>query len=226
MQRTDPAVRDAFADAGWLTRWHTRVRWAVAPMTRVERALPSRGSILEFGCGHGVFSIFAALKSPHRRIVGVDIDDRKVNVARAAAQHTGLPSDRLRFDVVTPGWVPSTKNRWDAIVIVDVLYLLGSTEANRLLDATVDAIAPGGRILVKEVDTTQSGRMAVLTAEERIMTRLGLTGGSVVEMIPIDSIEHRLRSGGLTTERSDLSRGFHAPHCLVVADLTPDHPTE
>lgn len=218
MQSSEPRLRAAFAGAPRRTRWHTALRWAVAPMASVEASLPAAGAILEIGCGHGLFSIFCALESHSRQIVGVDIDERKIDEARAAAHRAGLTNDRVRFEVVDQAWTPSGADQWDAVVIIDVLYLLGTERALRLLDDAAASITPSGRLLVKEVDTTRWRRMALLTVEEWFMTGVGATRGDAVQMLPTERIERGLRDAGMDTTRRDLSKGFHVPHCLVVAD--------
>lgn len=242
----DRRIVAAYSEASWRARVHTRLRWTVAPLPTVAASVPTTGRVLDIGCGHGLFSLLVALESPSRRVLGVDVDDRKVASARAAADRAGLGEDRLRFEVITPDWLPAdappwdapsppdttttvaapvVPAPWDAVVILDVLYLMGTGRALSLLEAAARVVAPGGRVLVKEVDTTRHARMALLTAEEQVMTRLRITRGHVVEMLPIDLIEQTLRAAGMTTTRSDLSAGFHVPHCLVLGEQPTAQPS-
>ena len=77
-------------------------------------------------------------------MVGVDIDTDKIAVGTRALAPLG---ERATVSVGVSGRVP--EGPWDAIVILDVLYLLPSAEQHALIDRCVAALAPGGRLLVK-----------------------------------------------------------------------------
>ena len=121
------------------TRVHATVRWWSAPFPAVEAALPASGRVLEIGCGHGLFSSFAAMAGPARSVVGVDIDARKIAQAQAARRR--LPGVDLRFEVAPSGAVPA--GPWDAVVVIDMLYLLPRAEQRDLLAAAAAQLAPG-----------------------------------------------------------------------------------
>src|SRR5438132_13301334 len=50
----------------------------------VERYVPKKGFIVDLGCGHGLFACVLREGSPTRRVLGIDLDPRKIEVARAA----------------------------------------------------------------------------------------------------------------------------------------------
>ena len=103
--------------------------------------------MLEIGCGHGLFSSFAALAGPARSVVGVDIDAAKIAQAQAARRR--LPGVDLRFEVAPSGAVPA--GPWDAIVVIDMLYLLPRAEQRRLL-ADAAAQLGAGRAVADQGD--------------------------------------------------------------------------
>src|SRR5688572_2964589 len=61
----------------------------------VERYVPRHGFIVDIGCGHGLFANVLAEASDARRVLGVDVDERKIAVARATAEGRAA----LRFEV-------------------------------------------------------------------------------------------------------------------------------
>ncbi len=82
--------------------------------------------------------------SSERNITGVDYDEEKISVA----DHGYLKTDRLQFfcaDVTT-----FELEKYDGIVISDVLHYLPSEAQEILLERCMDALNPGGTLLVRE----------------------------------------------------------------------------
>ncbi|WP_258726413.1 class I SAM-dependent methyltransferase [Cellulomonas sp. NS3] len=193
-------------------RAHVAVRWWSAPFAAVAAALPPAGRILEIGCGHGLFSAYAHFAAPARDVVGVDIDESKIAHARAAA--SGV--EGLHFDVAPSGAVPP--GPWDAVVVVDVLYLLPADAQRRLLAETVALLAPGGTLVVKEMGTEPSWKVRWNTLQETLSVRvLRITAGSSFDFVPPATMAGWLRELGLDVELRRLDRGRAHPHHLLVA---------
>ncbi|MFD2091069.1 class I SAM-dependent methyltransferase [Blastococcus deserti] len=196
-------------------RLHVLVRWLSCPFPPVVEVLPSTGRVLEVGCGHGLFSGYLARRSPGLRVRGVDIDADKIAVAA-----TSLPPDdgRLEFAVGEPGSVPD--GPWDAVVLVDVLYLLDEAGQRALLASCAAALAPGGLLVVKDMDTRPRWKARWNAAQEALSVRvLGITAGSrEFTFVPPDERARWLVAAGLRDVRaSRLDRGRVHPHHLLVA---------
>ncbi|MCI0347487.1 MAG: class I SAM-dependent methyltransferase [Chloroflexi bacterium] len=203
----------AYRGLGWRHHPHVWVRWHSCPFPAVAARVPEDGRILDLGCGHGSFALYLSCASPARTVVGVDVDGRKLEVARAAATRLGAS---VAFDQVTTGWRPTPA--WDAITVVDVLYLLGRDAAMATIDAAIDALAPGGSLLVKEVDVTPRWKLRLSHAQEILATRVTrVTKGDVVDIVPASEFVARCEARGLTVERVQLDRPRLHPHYLIVA---------
>jgi SAM-dependent methyltransferase len=200
-----------FADLPARERFHVHVRWRSCPMAAVASAVPAIGRILEVGCGHGLFSQFLVASAPGRQVTGVDIDAHKIDLARAAqAGH-----ERLDFQVTNPGELPN--GPFDAVVIVDVLYLLSDTQRDDLLGAAVLRLAPGGVLVVKEVGTEPPWKARLASFQERLSTGvLGITAGSHQGFESADVLADRLGACGLETTVTPLHAGRLHPHVLVT----------
>jgi 2-polyprenyl-3-methyl-5-hydroxy-6-metoxy-1,4-benzoquinol methylase len=193
-------------------------RWRSCPFDAVEASVPSTGRVLDVGCGHGSFSLSLALASRGRSVTGVDVDSKKLDLARQAAKHLGLAN--VQFDLVEPDATPS--GRWDAVCFVDVLYLLGEEPARRLLAAAAASLASRGVVLVKEMDTRPSWKHQLNRLQELVATRVArITQGRRVEVVPPESLAAELEGAGLVVSRRRLDHGSLHPHHLVIGRRPP-----
>ena len=203
------------------TRVHVWGRWTTAPFEAVEALVPRHGDVLEVGCGVGLVSVDLALAAPGRRLLAVDVDPSKTAVARRAAARAGV-GERVRFEDVQAGWTPRVGS-FDAVVVVDVLYLLGRQAALDLLDALVAALRPGGLLVVKEMAAEPRWKAAWTRAQEAVAVRgLRVTAGSTVELVPTEVLSTHLRAHGLPVRTVAMDRGHLHPHAALVAGPVPE----
>ena len=208
----DPELKRAYADADWSDRLHVRLRWASCPFGAVVAALPADGRVLDLGCGHGVLGLLAALDDPGREVVGVDID--KGTARRRATRHSTRWTGSLTLRSDGEAW---TQERWDAITIVDMLYLLGQDEALGLVGRAAEALAPGGVLVIKEMAERPRWKAGLNVVQEHVSTKvLRITEGDVVAVVPSTAIERTMAEAGLVVRRERIDRWFPHPHLLLV----------
>jgi len=207
------AVLSLYRDAPRLVRIHVRVRWATCPMQAVAASIPAEGRILEVGCGHGLLANYLALESgPGRREVhGIDIDGPKIEAARRAAGTSGAS-----FSSPPPGRLP--EGPWDAIAIVDVLYLLSEADQRLLLRDCAAGLAPDGVLVVKEMSPSPRWKAAWNRIQETLAVRLlGITeGGASFTFLPPGRLAGWMAEDGLAVSHRDLHKGYPHPHHLIV----------
>jgi 2-polyprenyl-3-methyl-5-hydroxy-6-metoxy-1,4-benzoquinol methylase len=207
---TMAAVRKLYRGTPLLEQGHTWLRSVSCPFGAISAAVPPEGRILEVGCGHGFGSLYLALDKPHRDIHGVDIDRDKIAVAGQA----GAAVSNVMFEHVPEGYLPT--GAWDAIVIIDVLYLLGEEAAMRLLDACAAAIVPGGTLAVKEIDLKPRWKYQWARLQELAATKvLRITEGSGVSFIAPEAIKRRMEARGLQAQVEAIDRWSPWPHAMI-----------
>lgn len=230
MTRARPAwaALGLYAGLGARTRAHVGIRWLSCPFPAVAAMVPVRGRVLEIGCGHGLFAAYLALASAQRSVCGVDIDAAKIEIARRAAARAARMGADLRVEVGSSGRVPI--GPWDAVVIVDVLYLLGPDAQRSLLSACAGQLAPGGVLVVKEMGTTPRWKYRWNLAQETLAVRvLGITaaddaGGHSFTFLTPGDVAAVLAASGLTTSISAVDRHRPHPHHLIVGRRGPGGP--
>src|SRR5919197_2762508 len=137
----------------------------------VERFVPRKGFIVDLGCGHGLFACVLREASETRRVLGIDLDPRKIEIARGAIQDTQW----LRFEIGDIVATPPPK--CDAVTIVDVLYLMPFEQQELVLRNAASALGEGGPLVVKAQEKRMDPRYAVTYAQELVTVSLGFTRG-------------------------------------------------
>jgi uncharacterized protein len=130
---------------GPVLEWYMRIKLRLEKYyLPFHQHLPMRGNILDLGCGYGFLCYMLQFLSDQRIITGVDYDDEKI----AVAEHGYLRGERLKFYCADVTKFPLEK--YDGIVISDVLHYLSDERQEILLQRTMDALNPGGVLLVRE----------------------------------------------------------------------------
>ncbi|MBK5257557.1 MAG: class I SAM-dependent methyltransferase, partial [Vicinamibacteria bacterium] len=156
-------------------RLHTRLRAWTAPLQEVVDALPPEGFLLDVGCGHGLIANEVSLRSPLARVLGIDLSETKIASARA----TVGTRPNIEFRLASLGDVPELG--FDALSVIDVLYLVPAVSWPAFLRSCYQKLAPGGRFVLKEIGTEPRWKFERLKLQELISTRvLRITKGETM----------------------------------------------
>jgi demethylmenaquinone methyltransferase/2-methoxy-6-polyprenyl-1,4-benzoquinol methylase len=109
----------------------------------LARVPPSR-DVLDLACGTGIVTCKLARRYPDARIVGVDLTEDFLQMARQKAARQHLNAEFVHANAET---VPLQPEAFDCIVSS---YLPKYVEAGRLLDNVFPALRPGGVIVLHD----------------------------------------------------------------------------
>jgi cyclopropane fatty-acyl-phospholipid synthase-like methyltransferase len=203
-------VKDLYRGLPLRIRLHTRLRTWTCPLRAVAQHLPREGRLLEVGCGHGVFSNLAALSRPDLDVLGIDPAAEKVSWAQASVRGRG----NIRFEHGALDGLG--EEGFEAIAVIDVLYLVSRGCWADFLDGCRRRLAPGGRLLLKEVDVRPRWKFLRCVLQETLSVRLlGITLGRDFAFAGRREMVEVLRQAGFgeVTVR-DLGRDYLTPHVL------------
>lgn len=161
-----------YRSASLATRTLVHGRAFLSDLAFVDRYVPRHGFIVDLGCGHGLFANLLAEAAPGRRVLGIDVDERKIAVART----TVAGREGLRFEVGNIVADPIPK--CDGVTIVDVLYLLPPADQETVLRSAAAALSENAPLVVKAQERAASARYVLGYAQEVITTAIGLTRGA------------------------------------------------
>ena len=202
-------VRSTYAAAPRAVYLHAVGRFLTCPMLRVLERLPPGGRVLDLGAGHGTFARLAVAAGA-ARVVAVEPDRRKV-----------LPSYRHPRVAFVAGYADALSGEgspFDAVTILDVLYRIPLAGWDPLLRHAHGLLAPGGLLLLKEIDPEDRWKGAWNRAQEKAADLLGLTLGDAFAYETRQQMRERLTRLGFTDFAAhDLGAGYPHAHILYIA---------
>jgi len=136
-------TRPAFAN-------HLTQAWLPAvPDVQAKLSSGSPVRIAEIGCGEGLASITIARAYPNVEVVGYDLDEASIAVARNASVAAGL-ADRVRFELRDAG-DPSITGDFDLVLAVEMVHDVPDPVA--VLASMRRLAGPDGAVLIADERT-------------------------------------------------------------------------
>ena len=195
--------------------WRSYAGWKLRldPMYALALAqLPEDVDAVDLGSGMGLLPLLLGARSPGARVRAVEWDVRKVEVARRLLH--GLPGmqpeqgDARTASLGTPG----------AITLFDVLHYSPPAEQREWLTRCARALAPGGLLLVRELEPRKGAWAPRL---ERLATRFGWNRGAGVQPWPPSEMAAALTALGFTVDIQPAGSGLFRANTLLAARKPP-----
>jgi 2-polyprenyl-3-methyl-5-hydroxy-6-metoxy-1,4-benzoquinol methylase len=121
-------------------------------LVEIGQYLPDEGLVLDVGSGIGMFAMYFAHGRPDLSIRGFDLNEKRVELSRRAAGRLGL--ENVQFEVGrAEHFRAGGSGVCQGIYILDVIHHMPKAAVRPLLEAFHETLVPGGRLIVKEVDT-------------------------------------------------------------------------
>ncbi len=151
------------------SQYFIRVRSWLCHFGLIESLFPKQGKILDFGCGHGYFSIYLYLSSNERIINGIDLNNEKIKLVKPLVSSLkGITleyKDFFDMPLVEPFF-------YDAVSLLDVLYLIPFDIQKKILKNIYDRIKPNGALIFKETSKSFTIQYLLAYLEECLINSL------------------------------------------------------
>ena len=172
MKRSPVTHGRVFSDEAFAERY-AQQHWKMAERfgQEVARKLSERGyeggRILDAGCGFGATNLVLANRFPASEVVGIDLSEPLLRLARQAAEAADL-GQRVQFEKADVQQIPYEDDLFDAVINVNMVHLV--EDPIRMLDEIERVLAPGGFLYVADLRRSWLG---LLETEIRSALTLG-----------------------------------------------------
>jgi 2-polyprenyl-6-hydroxyphenyl methylase/3-demethylubiquinone-9 3-methyltransferase len=190
----------------WGRFWILRQRF----LDEIGQYLPEAGRVLDLGCGFGLFSLYYASVRPGLVIEGVDLNPRRIAMARAAARKLGLGN--ARYEV---GNVMDFRGGrlFDAAYMLDIVHHIPPGAVRPLLEQMAKVLPPGARLLVKDVERRPAYKRWFTHGLDWLMDP-----GAPVRYWAGEELQGLLEDVGFTVYRHLMVDFLPYPHILYVCE--------
>jgi 2-polyprenyl-3-methyl-5-hydroxy-6-metoxy-1,4-benzoquinol methylase len=181
-------------------RWY-RTQFLLDSM-KIISLLPTRGKLLDVGCGVGLLDYKIAQLSPDLSIFGVDINQRSVAMAKAYNPHPNINYTCVPLQAV--------EGHFDCILFVDVFHHVEPKQYKILLESSSHLLSPKGYLIIKDIERRR-GEISIF------MDRY-ISGCKDISMNNCDDLE-RIISKSMDVTSVEVQFRFPFPHYYIKAEV-------
>ena len=142
------AARELFDHGPWLLRRMQHARPYICPFHELLPIVPSGATVLDVGCGSGLFLGLLRYFGSNIRGFGFDASRIAIDCAKAMAERHGNGS--LRFEYVRKE-DPWPTGLFDVVSLLDVLHHIPIEHQKKAFGAAASSVRPGGLLLCKDM---------------------------------------------------------------------------
>jgi len=188
-------------------RLYLKLRRLIIPFELIEKYVPKNGTVVDIGCGYGIFANYLALKSTNRNVVGIDLIQKRISIAKKIyGQSTNL---NFFCSNITDTQLPKA----DVITAIDVLHHIPSHDLqNKLLKSCYSVLKEGGKLILKDLDKKPKWKYLFNYIHDYLMTR-----GDPVLYQDESSIKNLLKNSGFKIEKTIKIQNYPYSHILFLA---------
>ncbi|MHC5002338.1 MAG: class I SAM-dependent methyltransferase [Planctomycetota bacterium] len=202
-------ARRLFRSGPLVTRLLQHWRPWICPFELLLEQVPAGATVLDIGCGGGLFLGLLAAEGRIRGGVGFDASESAIRTARAMA--AGQAPGLLRFERLDVG-APWPEGPFDVVALIDVMHHVPTDARRDLIRGAAARIAPGGRLIYKDMCRRPRWRAFANKAHDLLLA------GQWVDAEPLEHVRRWLADAGLDVGAGRRVNRLWYGHDLLVAE--------
>jgi 2-polyprenyl-3-methyl-5-hydroxy-6-metoxy-1,4-benzoquinol methylase len=191
-------ARQFYVGGRWLTRQTMHHRIVICPFERLIPHVASGASVLDVGCGAGLFLALLAGALPEVAGVGFDSSRTAIETAVRMTERIKLSGLRaeLRFiqlDVAEP-WPAGL---FDVVSLVDVLHHVPRAHQKSVVERAARKVKPGGVLIYKDMGNRPAFHAWMNRLHDLLMAR------QWIHYVPIRHVDEWAEESGLALAHAE-----------------------
>lgn len=215
-------VGELFKDSTWVTRTLQRYRPFICPFDRLLDYVPAGATVMDVGCGSGLFLGVLAARGYISSGVGFDASASAIKSANMMAERimsSGMSTAKLKFEKIdaTGKW---PEGSFEVVAIVDVMHHVPPRAQKNVLDLATDRVKPGGVLLYKDMTDHPMWRALANRLHDLLLAR------QWINYVPVKMVENWAKERGLKlVEKQDINRYFYGHQLRVFRKIAENFDT-
>ncbi|MDJ0532711.1 MAG: class I SAM-dependent methyltransferase [Xenococcaceae cyanobacterium MO_207.B15] len=201
-----------YCDAPTLTRLLALARTFICPMQRLLAEVPKGSTLLDIGCGKGIFLLLLATNNQMSSAMGIDPDGKALHIAKKAMAKVANQSEKVNINFI-PGSSPEDwpqDTYFSVVSLIDVMHHIPPEQQYWLFCEAVKRVAPGGRLIYKDMCHRPFWLATANRLHDLIVAR------QWINYVPLDTIKHWGLSLGLELKTESFYLSYVYGHEKLV----------
>ncbi len=157
-----------FIFKGPVLEWYTRIKLRLERnYEHIDKVVPRDAFVVDIGCGYGLISYMLGFTSEKRKILGIDYDVNKIEMANNCISK----NERLSF--VASDAVNYDYPQADVFLLSDVLHYIPDEKQEALITSCIKRLNPGGIVIIRDADKDLRKKHLATRYTEFFSTRFG-----------------------------------------------------
>lgn len=137
---------------GPVLEWYAKIKMNFEKNYRFfDDRIPKNASIIDLGCGYGMMDYMLIMLSNERKVLGVDFDNKKIQVAQNISARKQFAEGQIAFET-------ADLNHWefkggDVYIMADVLHYMPEEEQEYVIKQSAAHLNAGGMIILRDADS-------------------------------------------------------------------------
>jgi len=153
MKRTPLTHEEIFSDENFARRYaknHQRMSQKLGETyaRKLKAGGFQKGRIVDVGCGAGATAIVLAQKFVDCEVIGIDLSEPLLKIAREAVQAEKL-GDRVKFEKADVQAIPYEDNRFDVVINLNMVHLVA--DPVKMLNEMERILKPDGMLFIADL---------------------------------------------------------------------------